>query len=217
MIAHHPSDDTLARYAAGTLEAAPALVVAAHLESCPACRKRIGLFEKIGGALFDDLPPVAMAEDALERALARIERPQSRRPAEQVRAPRTLPGLPAGVRLPQVLRDCEIGPWRWGGPGIRRSRVNLPGSDAHAMLLHIGPGRKMPHHGHTGAEYTLILKGSFSDANGSYNAGDLCETDSDIEHQPRVGDEDCICLIAMEGRLQFHGFMTRLFEPFMRM
>ena len=37
---HHATDETLMRYAAGTLAAAPAIVVKAHLASCPACRAR---------------------------------------------------------------------------------------------------------------------------------------------------------------------------------
>ena len=53
MIAHHPSDLTLARLAAGTLGAGPRLVVATHLSGCSQCRGRLQSFETVGGAMLD--------------------------------------------------------------------------------------------------------------------------------------------------------------------
>ena len=41
----HPSDESLLRYAAGSLGAGPSLVVAAHLELCAACRAQVTKFE----------------------------------------------------------------------------------------------------------------------------------------------------------------------------
>ncbi|MBL4544621.1 MAG: cupin domain-containing protein [Oceanicaulis sp.] len=32
----------------------------------------------------------------------------------------------------------------------------------------------MPHHGHDGTEFTLVLSGGFSDGRGSYGPGDVC-------------------------------------------
>ena len=50
MISHHPSDDSLAHYAAGNLGAGPRLVLATHLSGCPQCRARVRSFEAVGGA-----------------------------------------------------------------------------------------------------------------------------------------------------------------------
>ena len=74
-VAHHPSDGVIAQYAAGTLADGPSLVAAAHLERCGHCRARVKLFEAVGGALIEELPPATMNDDALALALAKIERP----------------------------------------------------------------------------------------------------------------------------------------------
>ena len=50
-VAHHPTDETLMRHAAGTLGAAPAIVVGAHLSVCPQCRDSVRTFEALGGAV----------------------------------------------------------------------------------------------------------------------------------------------------------------------
>ena len=214
---HHPTDDSLARYAAGTLESGPALVIAAHLEPCAECRKRLAQFEAVGGVLLGDLPEASMQPDALEIALARIERAPSdhvQPVGGSVQASNSIDGL----ELPRALRGCKVGRWRWGGPGLRWSHVDLPyDKTANVMLLRIGAGRKMPDHGHTGNEFTLVLTGSFSDKDGRYFPGDLSEVDSETEHQPIVDpDQECICLAAVEGRLRLRGFLGRLIEPFMR-
>ena len=56
MIAHHPSDLTLARLAGGSLGAGPQLVVATHLSGCSQCRGRMMSFEAVGGAMLDGAP-----------------------------------------------------------------------------------------------------------------------------------------------------------------
>jgi putative transcriptional regulator len=215
-IHHHPTDDSLARFAAGTLESGPALVIAAHLESCPECRAQVGKFEAVGGVLLNELAPVPMARDALELALARLDSPENSRPFPQRKAVDAAERLD-GLVLPRALTGCDIGPWRWGGPGFRWSNVTLPhDKTANIMLMRIATGRKMPDHGHTGSEFTLVLKGSFSDKDGRYFSGDLSEVDAETEHQPIVDQEgECICLAAVEGSLRLRGFFGRFLNPFM--
>ncbi len=213
-INHHPSEESIARYAAGRLEAGPALVLSVHLAGCPHCRGLLRTFEAVGGALIEDMPPAEMAEDALEVALARLDA-DAQRPARRASAPQQLAPRLGDVELPAALAGCEIGPWRWMGPGFRLSRVRLPGEpDANILLMRISAGRKMPEHGHTGREFTQILSGSFSDSNGRYRAGDLAEEDSETEHQPIVDREsECICLAAVEGRMKLQGFVARMVQP----
>ena len=50
-IEHHPKDDTLYSYAAGSLPAALALVVGCHLQFCPQCRSQVRSGERLGGTL----------------------------------------------------------------------------------------------------------------------------------------------------------------------
>lgn len=213
-IQHHPSDETIARHAAGQLEPAAAIVLAVHLSGCPVCRERMRQFEALGGALLEDLAPAPMAEDAFTATLARIDaeaQPGTER-AEPAVAKAPVLG---GIELPAELAGCRIGPWRWMAPGFRMSRIRIPGEPgANLILMRIGANRRMPEHGHTGRELTQVLHGSYSDANGRYGAGDLAEEDAEGEHQPLVDPgSECICLAAIEGRMRLSG-VARLLQPF---
>lgn len=223
-IRHHASDETLLRYAAGQLPAGPARVLAVHLATCACCRERLAAFEAVGGALLEATAPVPMAPDAFAAALRAIDLEEGAAAAAmdatpihaEARAPAMLPG---GIPLPAPLRDCEIGPWRWIGLGVRASTVRLPEDpQARLTLLRVGPGRKLPEHGHVGTEFTQVISGSFSDGYGRYGPGDLSEMDQDIEHQPVVDPEsECICLAALEGSMRLNGFFGRLVQPFVRL
>lgn len=213
MIKHHPSDETLFRYASGSLEPGPRIVVAVHVGGCAACASRIGEFEAVGGSVLNDMEPDDMPAGALGRVMAMIEAGEVGR--DNAAAARKLPRADVGIRLPRVLDDCGIGPWRWIGPGVRWSRVTLPDDNgANVMLLKVVAGRKLPEHTHAGYEYTHVLKGSFSDARGRYGPGDLDEADDDVEHQPIVDKGgECICIAALEGQMKLRGFFGRLIQP----
>ena len=69
----HPSDESLLRYAAGSLSAGPSLVVAAHLELCSVCRAQVTRFERLGGTFLADTVRAPMRADALGQALERLD------------------------------------------------------------------------------------------------------------------------------------------------
>lgn len=213
MIKHHPSDETLLRHASGTLEPGPRIVVAVHAGGCSVCAGRIAEFEAFGGSLLQEIEPEEMETGALDRAMALIEADGSGR-RKTMATPR-LARADVGIRLPEALDDCGIGPWRWMGPGVRWSRVTLAGDvDANVMLLKVAAGRKLPEHTHVGSEYTHVLKGAFHDARGRYGPGDLDEADDDVQHQPIVDDDgECICIAAVEGQTKLRGFFGRLIQP----
>jgi putative transcriptional regulator len=72
-IMHHPPDDTVLRYANGTLPEAPAIVVATHLSFCPDCRVRMQTYEMLGGSMLETVPPASLSPDALSATLARLD------------------------------------------------------------------------------------------------------------------------------------------------
>ncbi len=207
-INHHPSDETLMRMAAGSLSAGPALVVSVHLEGCAACRDRVALFEAVGGAMLENMPPVPLAADLFGRAMERLEADQPLQAIERtaVRQPEL------GIELPRAMRDCEVSPWKWLGPGFRWSKIKIAGSpDAKVMLLKGRAGLHLPVHSHTGLEFMQMLSGSLSDQRGHYHPGDMDEAGDDVVHGPVVGQEsDCICLAALEGDTRLHGILGRL-------
>src|SRR5690349_6136530 len=72
-ITHHPPDDTVLRYANGTLPEAPAIVVATHLSFCAGCRVRMQTYEMLGGSVLDEVAPTALSANALSTVLARLD------------------------------------------------------------------------------------------------------------------------------------------------
>lgn len=216
----HPSDETLLRYAAGTLPAGPKLLVDIHLAGCPCCRDMLRNLEAVGGALLDELAPAPLAADAFARLMERAGRPEPNgRIATQAPPPAPLPHglvLPEGLLLPPALSARRIGALHAVAPGVRMGKVHVPeDSGSRVLLFRIGPGRCIPEHTHDGLEYTQILCGSFSDQTGRYGPGDLVEADAEIEHTPRVDDSgDCVCIAAFEGRLRFSGLLGVALRPF---
>lgn len=210
-IKHHPSDETLMRMAAGALGVGPALVVSVHLEGCTVCRDRMAKFEAVGGAILDQMPPVPLAADLFGRTMERLEVAQPLR--TKVKPTRKQSAL--GIELPRAMQDCEVGPWKWLGPGFKWSKVKIAGSpDAKVMLLKGRAGLHLPAHGHTGLEFMQVLSGSLSDERGQYFQGDLDEADDEVDHRPVVGQEsDCVCLAALEGDTRLHGLLGRLLRP----
>lgn len=215
-IHHHPSDELLLSYAAVGLPIGARLVVATHLELCAACRQRVAALRALGGVLLDEQPPAPLREDALARALERIAciEPQPPVPTLGERAPRqpsAPPPLPLGAVWPRALADCSATRWRWLGPGMRWSRVNVPDApEANVFLLRIGAGKYLPRHTHRGTELTQILYGHFHDGRALFGPGDFDLADADVHHQPVVQDGgECICLASVDGRLAFDGFIAR--------
>ena len=241
MIVHHPNELTLACYAAGTIGTGMALAVATHLTFCPTCRAASSLAEDVGGALLEDLPPAAMAPGSLERLLARTSAsaidggdlavPLGRRTGASLGARagaatrsygtgQTKSGAARAdvppVRepaLPPPLNRRAFGPWRPLTFGMRM-RPLLPAGCFWAGIVEGAPGRVLPLHDHTGAEFTCVLSGGFSDAEGHYGPGDLVELAAGVGHRPVIDDDGpCVSFIATDG-VRLHGvlgFVQRLF------
>lgn len=192
---HHPSDAVLADYAAGGMRPAFAAVVAAHLEGCAHCRSVVGALEALGGELVADLPEEALSSDALDRALAGIERPHAPSPAPQA---------PIAARLP-FGREIRFAP----GMGVRKARIDDSGDLLY--LLRLPAGLTTIPHGHQGLEFTAVLKGAFEDGEGRFAAGDFAEMTDEIDHQPSVTpDSECLCLIASERPMKVTTLVGRI-------
>jgi putative transcriptional regulator len=208
----HPSDETLARYAARTLSLGVEVVTAAHIAGCRHCTDLVGHFEAVGGALLDTMPETPVDNESLAHTFARIERQtEIRRQAKS--AILKSPQRPAGLVLPHALDRYDAGPWRWLGPGIHMSRVKMPkDAGSTVILLRVAANTPMPEHGHEGTEYTQVLSGSLLDSDQCARAGDFVEAGDDMHHQPVAGpDSDCICLAAVDGRLRANSFIGQAY------
>lgn len=206
-VAHRPSDETLAAFATGQLDEGLALIVATHLEVDAESRQRMRGLQSVQGAFLDAAVPVSMhanASDVLARDLG------EQLPHEADRAPE------AG--LPRVLGPYALGPWRPIGIRIAMRRVEVPGAEARVFLLRAGPGVTLPHHKHSGLEWTTILSGAYEHEYGRYAVGDFDEADAEHDHTPRVDPvEGCTCIAAVTGNVLFQGWLGRLLQPLVRL
>jgi putative transcriptional regulator len=208
-VAHHPSEELLLAYASGAADEATSLIVAAHLAYCAACRLQSRTFDALGGSLLQDLSPVPMSGGALDAALAKLD---GIKPFERAARPRSKDGTPSVLRS-YIGGDLGDVRWRQLGPKLsyvplfRRGRVT-------ARLLRGVPGSETGAHRHGGLEYTLVLKGGFSDETGTYAPGDLQVMEGDMRHNP-IADpgEDCINLAVTTAPLKFESLLQRIVAP----
>ena len=211
---HHPDEDILTDHAMGRLTRGQGLVIEAHLSHCPICRAAVERMEAVGGALLEALPVAALSSDALARVLARIDAPDP--PPSPPRPPAA--GL-EGIDLSVVLGDLPIGRRRWLAPGVWiRPLLSERGGESNSYLIRGAPGMQLIQHGHTGPEFTCVLKGAYADPTGRYGAGDFQFADQELDHGPLAeADGECICLISAEGPMQMHGLLGKLMQPFVRL
>ncbi len=211
----HPPEDLLWDYHRGRLSPGMRLTVRTHTDLCPQCRSELRLFDAIGGALLEDVEGVAMSDNALDLALARIERPEEPESSATV----THPGFLDGFDLPESLKAADIPGRYWVAPGVWMAPVRFDEDSrgTKTYLMFVKKGMVMPEHTHRGREITLMLKGTFNDQNGSYGRGDFVLCDETIQHSPAVSaDEDCLCLVAQEGLILPKTWLGKLLQPFAR-
>lgn len=214
-IQHHPSEATLFAYAGGSLPEGLSLVVASHLALCPPCRARARMLDAVGGALLDELPDAAVADDALERVVARLDAP-SPSPAAAAASPDIRLGLDLPEPLAGYVSRARAPKWRFMAPGMSHVEV-MPRTPrgGTVQLLRIAPGLSVSPHSHGGNEFALILQGAYRDELGRFSAGDMAETDEGILHCPVADpDQGCICLVATEAPTRFKSWIGRVFQPF---
>lgn len=210
---YHPSESLLTGFAAGTLNPGQRVAVGTHVLNCARCHKWTRAVECVGGAVLDNLPPTAMWSNACALVEARLGEPlrtASRAVTSRSRALADVPGLP------EFVRRYPAGEWKWIAPRLYLRRIDVPeADDTRVFLLKAGHGLKLLPHAHTGMEMTCVLKGSFSHDGQRYGAGDFDLGDPHVDHEISIGpEEDCICLVAMQGDLRLKGFLGHLMQPF---
>jgi len=204
-VTHHPNETLLLGYGVGSLDTAMSLLVATHLCFCPQCRDFVRAAEKIGGALLNDIPAVAMQSGALSATLARLTKPEAETPAAVVSNDNTPPPL-------RAFLGQDLSTLRWHRVGPKLGYKTLYRRSGRAIrLLRGAPGSDVGRHTHRGEEYTLVLRGGYSDETGHYTPGDFQEAAAGDWHNP-IADagEDCINLAVTTGGLRFEGAVQNL-------
>ncbi|MBO9707958.1 MAG: cupin domain-containing protein [Caulobacter sp.] len=209
----HPSEERLLAFAAGTLSAPEAVVVATHLALRPRTRTWTHLAQAVGGSVLDDLEPTPLDNGAFASVLDRLEAAVPDEAREAVRAPA------ADHALPAPLRGFDLSPWRWAGPGVHVRDVLGPrDGDCRVILLRIAPGQSAPRHTHAGVELTCVIEGAYATDDGVFEPGDFEEADPSVLHQPRVVSRaPCLCVAALDGQIVLPGRLGKLLAPFVRL
>jgi putative transcriptional regulator len=229
---YHPSDEQLTEFSAGVLPMSRALCIAAHVEHCPICEKRLASLQQLGSAQMEALTPQRISGDLKDRLMARIKTSNAPQTASEINSPlvmetaaimdtaaedKLLSSVPRCLSkwVPESFDDID---WSFVTPQVSISELCTEGSGAKAALVRVKAGGSMAHHSHTGDEVTVILEGSFSDEDGCYKAGDYIFRDGHHNHKPvATNDQDCICLIVLDGPIQLTGWLSRLLNPFLRL
>ncbi len=215
---HHPGEDMLWDCFRGALAPGLALSVSTHLDLCPQCRSNMRLFDAVGGAMLDSIEGVAMFHNALDLALARIERPEVT--AAPVAKPVRRPAFLEGFELPASLQNVEVKNRYFVAPGVWLAPVMLEGATkgAKTYLMYVKAGMAMPKHTHRGREITVMLQGQYQDHKGLYTRGDfaLCDETDDCHRPAMVGDVGCLCLIAQEAAIIPKTWLGWLLKPIAR-
>jgi putative transcriptional regulator len=208
-IHHHPSDELLLAYAAGTADEAISLIVATHMHFCVLCRMRGKTMDAVGGTLLEELAPTPLDDGALNATLAKLD---DIVPYERPRRAASRDGTPAVLR-PYIGGDLRDVRWRNMGPRLSYVELMRRGPVTVRLL------RGVPHadsgiHTHQGPELTLVLKGGYTDVTGNYGPGDFQIADDGLIHNP-VADpgEPCINLAVTTGSIRFQKLLQKIAGP----
>lgn len=211
MATTHPDEEILEMYANGSLTAGMDLFVKGHLHFCPSCRDKVKLMEVIAGELLCEGNVTAEVEPtAYENVLEKIDRQKLSEPSD------ISPSIKGGA-MPNMINNLvgntseEIN-WRFRLPGLSDYQISSQNGEE-ISLLRAEPGAKIFQHTHEGEEATLVLSGALKDGDTVLTAGDVSVVDETHTHNPSiVGNEPCICLIVMSGKVRFTGRFTRAFN-----
>jgi putative transcriptional regulator len=231
MVSFHPDSRFLTDFAAGNLTVSEALCVSAHLEFCAKCRAHVQQLNDLGAQLMSrqDTPAeLAANDDDFAMLMQKIEHsPPYAATTEPKAADQQLAGqergsVGAGSVMPRVVqklmgRTLQELNWVQLGSSLRIAPFEMGQGDRETSLYDIKAGGRMPEHEHRGEEITVLLKGSFSDAEGKYVRGDFVVRHAGERHQPTATlDTDCICLVSLQRPVRPRSVFYRLLEPFVQ-
>lgn len=208
---HHPTIEMLIEFSAGTLSTAESICVSSHLHFCSSCRAEVAGLDEIGAQLLSESTPQAVDDSLLEAIMEKIDQPQS------VPEPRTISnGFPAHIN--KLIYDAKKTPiWKRLSSSMEVAKL-FTGQNKFEVALHkICAGGVTPKHDHSGVEYTVVLKGSFSDESSIYSEGDFITREPGDVHQPMgAKNGECICLSALEAPIKLTSPFGFLFSPWLR-
>jgi putative transcriptional regulator len=210
----HPDLELITEYTAGSLALAQTVCVSLHVNQCQHCQRIASQLTDLGASLFEALEPLPVGDTQLHAVLARLDEEQPLEYAKPTADTGTTPAI-----LQRLMRgDFSDLSWKNIGSTLRISYLNTGDKKHEFAIYHIRAGGRIPEHTHRGGEMTLVLEGGFSDADGSYHAGDFIYRQPGDVHAPTaLQSEDCICLAVLDAPLKFTDWKFRWMNPFLKL
>jgi putative transcriptional regulator len=208
----HPDETMLLEFSAGTLATAPSICVSAHLHFCSKCRTQLLRLDQVGAQLMSEAKPLEMKEDAFDTLMANLH--SSKKISAKVDSKRT--GYPFSVS--KLMKNNLVSQtWKRLSASVDVARFETGQNEFEVALHKICAGGKTPKHDHHGLEYTVVLKGSFSDENAVYREGDFLVREPGDVHQPMGAQNgECICLSALSAPIKLTNPFGFLMKPWLR-
>jgi putative transcriptional regulator len=208
----HPDETMLLEFSAGTLATAPSICVSAHLHFCSKCRTQLLRLDQVGAQLMTEAKPLEMKEDAFDTLMANLD--SSKQISAKVDSKRT--GYPFSVS--KLMKNNLVSQtWKRLSASVDVARFETGQNEFEVALHKICAGGKTPKHDHHGLEYTVVLKGSFSDENAVYREGDFLVRQPGDVHQPMGAQNgECICLSALSAPIKLTNPLGFLMKPWLR-
>lgn len=230
MVAYHPDSRFLTDFAAANLPLSEAMCVSVHLEYCGKCRAHVKQLSEVGAVLLESAGRESLAAESFDQVMARIDtaEPELTSPAESHLAkgladvPKAQGSRLASLVSPRALKGLlsagfEQLNWVQLGAQLRIAPLVVDAGSRETAIYDIKAGGKLPEHEHRGEEITVLLKGSFSDTEGSYSLGDFIVRNRGEVHQPTVTqDMGCVCLVSLERPIKPRSWFYRLLEPYVQ-
>lgn len=211
---YHPDHAMLVEFAAGTLETAASICVSAHLHFCKQCREDLMSLNEVGAKLMAEATPEPVGEEVFDSVMAAIDG------KEPVKEPQDLHS--ASTSFPFSVSKLISGSattltWKRLSASVDIARFKTGQKEFEVALHKICAGGKTPKHDHHGLEYTVVLKGSFSDERAVYREGDFLLRQPGDVHQPMGAQNgECICLSALAAPIKLSNPLGFLMKPWLR-
>lgn len=208
----HPDESLLLEFSAGTLATAPSICVSAHLHFCSKCRAQLLRLDQVGSQLMSEAKPLELEEDTFDKVMANLD--SSTLIVAKVDSKRT--SYPFSVS--KLMKNNLVSQtWKRLTASVDVARFETGQSEYEVALHKICAGGKTPKHDHHGMEYTVVLKGSFSDENAVYREGDFLVREPGDVHQPMGAQNgECICLSALSAPIKLTNPFGFLIKPWLR-
>ncbi len=217
MPSHHPNNNLLTEFAAGTLPLAQSVAVKAHFHFCPQCQQTVKHMEEVGGAMLAALTPQPFPADSFDQLMNKIDQRVDVKTVNQSQAAVNTVEPEIPKILSKLLSNQSL-TWKKVNRSLQSAPLIVGQNKYEVSLQRIKAGDSVPEHDHRGTEITVVLEGSFSDAEGIYQAGDFLVKEPGDIHQPiSARHQDCLCLTVQEAPVKLTGFWGKLLNPFIKL